>query len=80
MLGDQFISVILTLLLPGVTNDILPHADIVLSASNIKELKMIEINDRGLKVGAMVTMAQLQDFVKAQVASLTGRYLLCIYR
>ena len=38
----------------------------------------MEMDDQGLKVGAMVTMAQLQDFVKAQVASLPGRYSLCI--
>ena len=34
----------------------------------------MEVDDRGLRVGAMVTMAQLHDFVKAQIASLPGMF------
>ncbi|XP_072047248.1 xanthine dehydrogenase/oxidase-like [Amphiura filiformis] len=55
----------------GVTKDFRPHQDVVLHTSNIKELQVMETNDLGLKVGAMVTMDQLQIFVKTQIASLT---------
>ena len=50
----------------------------MLSASNIKELQVIEVDDQGLKVGAMVTMTRLQDFIKAQIASIPGSYFLCM--
>ena len=33
------------------------------------------VDDQGFKVGAMVTMGQLQDFVKAQIALLPGMFV-----
>ncbi len=50
-----------------------PHQDIVLHASNVKELKTLEANELRVKVGAMVTMGELQSFVKAQMVSLKGK-------
>ena len=45
---------------------------ILISVTHIPELQVLELNERGLVVGATVTVAQLEDKLKEIVNTLPG--------